>query len=110
MKHCVVPTLPHKAIAIEAIYSTVLLVIGLLYVMVRCIQRGLREVISQFRDIQKAKNKDENITFKTPNLQIELPYTHLMAWYVLHCPELMTPPLRLNDRSSPHVQCFESNT
>ena len=27
---------------------------------------------------------------KTPNPRIELPYTYLMAWYVLYCPPLMT--------------------
>ena len=27
---------------------------------------------------------------KTPNPRVELPYTYLMAWYVMHCPSLMT--------------------
>ena len=27
---------------------------------------------------------------KTPNPRIELPYTYLMAWYVMQCPSLMT--------------------
>jgi len=27
---------------------------------------------------------------KTPNSRVELPYTYLMAWYVMHCLSLMT--------------------
>jgi len=27
---------------------------------------------------------------RTPNPRVELPYTYLMAWYVMHCLSLMT--------------------
>jgi len=27
---------------------------------------------------------------KTPNPRVVLPYTYLMAWYVMNCPSLMT--------------------
>ena len=27
---------------------------------------------------------------RTSNPRVELPYTYLMAWYVMHCPSLMT--------------------
>ena len=45
---------------------------------------------------------------KTPNPRIELPYTYLMAWYVMHCPSLMTPVSR-SEGFVPFVQRLESD-
>jgi len=33
---------------------------------------------------------DGESMMKTPNPCVELPYTYLMAWYIMHCPSLMS--------------------
>ena len=44
-------------------------------------------VDSQGRPVVDSEGRPE---VNTPNPRIELPYTYLMAWYVMHCPSLMT--------------------
>jgi len=34
------------------------------------------------------QNSDPKL--KVPNPRVELSYTYLVAWYVMHCPSLMT--------------------
>jgi len=101
LKHCVVPTLPHEVIAADVVYPAVLLAhgksISLLPVMLADIQSGLRvltkslcqvEAItdSQGRPVVDSEGRPE---VKTPNPRVGLPYTYLIAWYVMHCPSLM---------------------
>ena len=98
LKKCVVPTLPHEAISMDVVYPAVMLAygrpIGLLPAMVSCLQSGLRVLTTSF-----CRTEEENLVDcdgmplkKTPVPRVELPYTYLMAWFVLHCPALMTSP------------------
>jgi len=43
-------------------------------------------------DAKGKLDKDSNChpLVKTPGPRVELPYTYLMAWYVMHCPSLIT--------------------
>ena len=36
------------------------------------------------------KDSNGHPLVKTPSSRVELPYTYLMAWYMMHCPSLMT--------------------
>lgn len=94
LKHFVVPTLTCKVITVKAIYLEVLLVygqpLGLLPTIISCLQRGLRDMITQFLKVEKVKEKDNNLIYKIPNPQIDQSYAYLMAWFVLYYPELMT--------------------
>jgi len=46
---------------------------------------------------------------KTPNPRIELPYMYLMAWYVIHCPSLMTA-VPSSEGFIPFVQKLENSS
>ena len=35
------------------------------------------------------KDSNGHPLVKTPSPRVELPYTYLMAWYVMHCPSLI---------------------
>jgi len=72
--------------------------IALLPAMVARIQSGLRALIksvcqveaivdSQGRPVVDSEGRPK---VKTPSPRIEPPYMYLMAWYVMHCPSLMT--------------------
>ena len=102
LKRCVVPTLSHEVIIADVVYPAVLLAYGksisLLPVMVLRIQSGLSalikslcqvEAIVDFQD-RPVVNSEGRPEMKTPNPRIDLPYTYLMAWYVMYCPSLMT--------------------
>jgi len=101
LKQCVVLMLPHEVIVTDMVYPAVLLAhgksISLLPVMAYGIQSGLRllakslcqeEVIvdSQSRSVVDSEGRPE---VGTPNPRIELLYTYLMAWYIMHFPSLM---------------------
>ena len=43
---------------------------------------------------------------KVPNPKVELSYTYLVVWYVMHCPSLMTVVHALED-SVPFLQKLE---
>ena len=43
---------------------------------------------------------------KTPNPRVELPYTYLMEWYVMHYPPLMSA-VHESEGSVPFVQMLE---
>ena len=102
LKRCVVPTLPHEVIIADVVYPAVLLAYGksiaLLPAMVAGIQSRLRALVkslcqveaivdSQVRPVEDSEARPK---VKIPNPRIGLPYTYLMAWYVMHCPSLMT--------------------
>jgi hypothetical protein len=98
LKKCVVPTLPHEAISMDVVYPAVMLAcgrpIGLLPAMVSCLQSGLRVLTTAFCRTEEADlvDCDGMPLKKTPVPRVELPYTYLMAWFMLHCPALMTSP------------------
>ena len=46
---------------------------------------------------------------KTPKPRIELPYTYPMAWYVMHCPSLMTV-VPLSEGFVPFVHKLENSS
>ena len=66
--------------------------------MVAGIQSGLRALAKSFYRVKAVVDAEGNpVTdsngrplVKTPNPRVELLYTYLMAWYVMHCPSLMT--------------------
>ena len=83
-------------------YPAVLLAYGrpiaLLPAMAAGIQSGLKALTQSLCRAEKVvDSQGEPIvdsegrpTVKRPNPRVELPYTYLMAWYVMHCPSLMT--------------------
>ena len=121
LKRCVVPTLPHEVIVADVVYPAVLLAYGrsiaLLPAMVPGIQSGLRALtqslcrVEAVVDSQGRPDVDSEgrPKIKTPNPRVELPYTYLMAWYVMHCPSLMTPVSR-SEGFVPFVQRLESSS
>ena len=115
LKRCVVPALPHEVIVADVVYPAVLLASGksiaLFPVMVAEIQSGLRALVknlcqmeaivdSEGRPVVNSKGRPR---VKTPNPRIELLYTCLMAWYVMHYPSLMTA-VPLSEGFVPFVQ------
>jgi len=102
LKRCVVPTLPHEVIIADVVYPTVLLAYGksiaLLPVMEAGIQSGLRALVKSLCQVEAIVDSEGRPDVdsegrprvKTPNPRIELPYTYLMAWYIMDCPSLMT--------------------
>jgi len=118
LKRCVVPTLPHEVIVADVVYPAVLLAhgspIALLQAVAAGIQSGLRALTQNFCEPPKTVDShgqpildsEGKPTVKRPNPRIELPYTYLMAWYVMHCPSLMTP-VRRSEGSVPFVQRLE---
>ena len=101
LKRCVVPILFHEVIVADVVYPAVLLAFGrdisLLPMMMRCIQSGLRVLTKTFCKVEALVDANGNALtdqhgnpeVKMPNPRIELLYTYLMAWYVMHCPYLM---------------------
>ena len=70
----------------------------LLPTIVGCIQSGLRVLMRSFCQVEALVDKEGNplmdqndkLQFKIPNPGVDLLYTYLMAWYVMHYPSLMT--------------------
>ena len=69
--------------------------------MVANIHRGLRQISSAFTQ------KEDVLSARIPLTKVELPYTYLMAWFVLHHPDVMSVPSTV-DRSIPLLQLFEN--
>ena len=102
LKRCVVPTLPHEFIITDIVYPAILLdygqSLGFLPTMVGFLQSGLRVLYRSFCSVVPEEDREGNVVvgpdcdprMKTPNPHIELPYTYLMTWYVMHCPSLMS--------------------
>lgn len=64
--------------------------------MVNNFQSGLQTLSNNFLPEDKAKGNVAKRTMKKSamvkmlNPQVEIPYTYLMAWLIMHCPFLMT--------------------
>ena len=120
LKRCVVPTLPHEVIVADVVYPAVLLAhgnpIALLPAVAAGIQSGLRALTKNFCEPPKTADSEGkpyvdsegNPTVKRPNPRVELPYTYLIAWYVMHCPSLMMAA-RWREGSVPFVQRLEGS-
>ena len=112
LKRCVVPSLPHEVLTVDVIYPAVLLahghLIGLLPAMVACLQGGLRVLVDSFCTVPKS---EEEATYArdTPNPRVELPYTYLVAWFVMHCPSLMTAISPSSSDFVPFLQKLEQS-
>ena len=63
-------------------------------------------VNSQGRPVVDSEGRPE---VKTPNPRVELPYMYLMAWYVMHCPSLMTA-VSPSEGFVPFVQRLENSS
>ena len=121
LKRCVVPTLPHEVIVADVVYPAVLLAYGrpiaLLPAMAAGIQSGLRALTQSLCRAEKVvDSQGEPIvdsegrpTVKRSNPRVEIPYTYLMAWYVMHCPSLMTP-VSWSEGFTPFVQRLEGSS
>jgi len=102
LKRCVVPTLPHEVIITDVVYPAVLLAyeksIFLLPAMVAGIQSGLRALTKSLCKVEDivdfqgmpVVDSEGRPEVRTANPRVKLPYMYLMAWYVMHCPSLMT--------------------
>ena len=72
--------------------------------MVRCIQSGLRALIKTFWKVVLVDDvgymlidQHGDPEVKVTNPRVELPYTYLVAWYIMHCPSLMMAVHALKD-------------
>ena len=102
IKRCVVPTLPYEVLIANVVYPTILLSYGrslsMLPEMVSCVQGGLWVLTKSFCHVETLEDIkghiiiDQNGPRKLKILYsyVELPYAYLMAWYVMHCPSLMS--------------------
>jgi len=102
LKRCVIPILPLEVIVADVVYPAVLLAfsqnIALLLAMVGCIQIGLQILMKLFCKVEVLVDDEGNVLIgqngdpkiKVPKTRVELPYTYLVAWYVMHYPSLMT--------------------
>jgi len=118
LKRCVVPTLPHEVIA-DGVYLVVLLAhgksISLFQVMVVGIQSGLRVLTKSLRQVEaivdsqgrQVVDSEGRPEVKTSNPKVELPYTYLMARYVMHCLMMAVSPSK---GFVPFVQRLENSS
>lgn len=96
LKRYIIPSLPKDAIPINVVYPTVLLVYGRPFVLfpaiVSNLQSGLRALSNSFLLKDKLKGKATKGTTKVKmlNPRVEMPYSYLMAWLMMHYPSLMT--------------------
>ena len=90
---------------------------ALLPAMVAGIQSGLRALVKSLCQVEAtvdSKGRPEvdsegRPKVKIPNTRIELPYTYLMAWNVMHCPSLTTA-VPLSEGFVPFVQTLENSS
>lgn len=94
LKKGIVPSLPKEAIAIDMVYPAVLLTYGQSFGhlpdMICSLLNGLRELHTEFSEVETIVNNEGKTIYKTPNSPIELLYMYLMIWLTLYCPSLMT--------------------
>ena len=120
LKQCVVPMLPHKVIVADVVYPAVLLAYGkfitLLPAMVARIQSGLRTLAKSFCQVEAIVDAEGHPVMdsngrplvKTPSPRVKLPYTYLIAWYVIHCPSLMMT-VSASEGFTPYVQRLKNS-
>ncbi|ONK80572.1 uncharacterized protein A4U43_C01F19320 [Asparagus officinalis] len=105
LKKCVIPYQSGDALPLEVLYPAVQLAykkeLSLLPVMVANIHRGLRQISSAF------SRKESESSAQIPTIKVELPYTYLMAWFVLHRSDMMSVP-NATDHSVPLLQLLEN--
>jgi len=85
--------------------------------MVWCIQSELRALTKTFYKVEALVDANSNVLndqhgkpkVKVPNPIIELPYSYLVAWNVMHCPSLMTAAYTSKDFMS-FLQKLERST
>ena len=79
--------------------------------MVGCLQSGMLALCQNYCHVVVEEDKKGSIIvdrdgkpkLKTPNPRVELPYTYLMALYVMHCPSLMSA-MQSSEDLMPFVQ------
>jgi len=67
-----------------------------------------------FCEVEALEDEESNVLvdqngeskLKVPNLKVKLPYTYLVAWYVMHCPPLMMA-VQASEGFMPFVQKLE---
>ena len=121
LKQCVGLTLPHEIIIADVVYSTVPLAfsqsLALLPAMVGCIKSKLRVLTKSFCHMKTLVDEEGNVLAdqngtaqsKMPNPRVELPYTYLVAWYVMHYPSLLTV-VQVSKGFVPFVQRLERSS
>ena len=63
--------------------------------------------IDEFGDDVLDRNREPKRT--TPRPRVELPYTYLVAWFIMHCPSLMSA-VKEHAEGVPFVQRLERST
>jgi len=89
--------LPHELIFADVVHLA-RKSIALLPTMLAGIQSGLRALTKSFCQVEAIVDAKGNLVtdsnghplVKTLSPRVEFSYTYLMAWYVMHCPSLMT--------------------
>ncbi|ONK67075.1 uncharacterized protein A4U43_C06F15400 [Asparagus officinalis] len=104
LKKCVVPYQSSDVLSPEVLFPAVLLAhrknLCLLLAMTAGIYRGLRQVVSGFM-------QENTPPTQIPLTKVELPYTYLMAWLVLHQSDMMWAPTSV-DPSLPFLQIIDN--
>jgi hypothetical protein len=85
--------------------------------MVSYLQSGLRVLTTQFCNVvDEVDEYGEDVLDRNgepkrtpPKPRVELPYTYLVAWYVMHCPTLMSA-VQAYEADIPFVQKLECLT
>jgi len=121
LKRCMVPTLPHEVIVAIVVYPMAQIAhgksISLLQAMVAGIQSGLRVLTKSMCQVEavvdsqgrQMVDSEERPEVKTPNPKVKRPSMYLMAWYVMHCPSLMTA-VSSTEGFVPFVQRLENSS
>ncbi|ONK72970.1 uncharacterized protein A4U43_C04F25570, partial [Asparagus officinalis] len=104
LKKCVVPYQFTDALPIEVLYPAVQLAhrksLSLLPTMIADINRGLCQIISTFTQ------KGSKPLVQIQTVKVELSYTYLMVWFVLHRSDMMSAPSAV-DQYVPLLQLIE---
>ena len=85
--------------------------------MVGCIQSEFRALTKTFCKVKFLVDNNGNVLIgqrgdsevKVPNPRVKLPYTYLVAWYVMHYSSLMTALYTLED-FVPYLQKLERSS
>lgn len=77
--------------------------------MVYSLQNSSREPHTEFRKVETHVNDEGEVTYKTPNPRVKLSYTYLIAWFILHYPNLMTTPTSEEPSRLPYVGRYDNS-